>query len=71
MLGDLVWQTEALEIPAERPWPIRRLLGEDDEEVRENIARIVSIQKKYPKMIMVPAHDERAFRFLKDLAGAK
>jgi glyoxylase-like metal-dependent hydrolase (beta-lactamase superfamily II) len=64
LLGDLVWQTEGIEIPAERPWLLRRLLGEDDAAVRENIARIVAISKKYPQIHLLPAHDTRAFRIL-------
>ena len=64
LLGDLVWQNEGIEIPAERPWPVRRMLGEDDAEVRENIARIVAISKKYPQIHLLPAHDARAFRML-------
>lgn len=64
LLGDLVWQNEGIEIPAERPWPIRRLIGEVDAEVRENIGRIVAISKKYPQIRLLPAHDARAFRML-------
>ncbi len=64
LLGDLVWQTEGIELPAERPWPIRRLLGEDDSQVRENISRVVAVSKKYPQIHLLPAHDERAFRML-------
>ena len=62
LLGDLVWQAEGIEIPAERPWPIRRLLGENDAEVRENIARLVAVNKRYPKIHLVPAHDTAAAR---------
>jgi N-acyl homoserine lactone hydrolase len=64
LLGDLVWQNEGIEIPAERPWPLRRMLGENDAEVRENIARIVAIHKKYPQIKLLPAHDARAFQML-------
>jgi N-acyl homoserine lactone hydrolase len=64
LLGDLVWQMEGIEIPAERPWPFRRLLGENDAEVRENMARIAAIHKKYPQIHLLPAHDAGAFRML-------
>lgn len=64
LLGDLVWQSEGIEIPAERPWPIRRLIGENDVEVHENIARIAAIARKYPQIQLLPAHDARAFRML-------
>jgi len=64
LLGDMVWQTEAIEIPAQRPWLVRRLLGENDEEVREGIVHINAISKKYPQIHFLPAHDARAFRML-------
>ncbi len=60
LLGDLVWQTEGVDIPAERPWLSRRLVQENDAEVRENIARVAAIHKRFPEIHMVPAHDGRA-----------
>ncbi len=64
LLGDLVWQTEGIEIPAERPWLLRRVLGENDAEVRENIIHVAAIAKKYPRIHLLPAHDERSFGML-------
>jgi len=64
LLGDLVWQTEGIELPAQKPWLLRRLIGEDDSEVLENIARITAISKKYPHIQLLPAHDPRAFRMI-------
>lgn len=60
LLGDLVWQTEAIDLPAERPWLSRRLVHENDAEVRENITRIAAIHKRFPDIHMIPAHDARA-----------
>lgn len=60
LLGDLVWQTEGITLPAERPWLARRMLGEEDVQVREAIARIVAIHQRYPEVQWIPAHDERA-----------
>ena len=60
LLGDLVWQNEGVDIPAERPWLSRRLVREDDDLVRENIARIAAIHKRFPEIKMVPAHDSIA-----------
>lgn len=59
LLGDLVWQIEGIELPAERPWLSRRLLAEDDAQVRENIARVAAIHKRFPEIQMLPAHDQR------------
>ena len=61
-VGDLVWQTEGLEIPAEKPWPLRRLIGEDDDEVRKDIALIRFASKRYSQIHAIPAHGASAFR---------
>ena len=60
-VGDLVWQAEGLEIPAEKPWPLRRLIGEDDDEVRKDIALIRSASKRYSEIHAFPAHAASAF----------
>ncbi len=62
LVGDLVWQMEGLEIPAEKPWPLRRLIGEDDDEVRKDIALIRSASKRHSQMHAIAAHDASAFR---------
>ncbi len=70
-LGDLVWQMDGIEIPAERPWLLRRMIGENDAEVRENIARIVAVHKKFPDIKLMPAHDARAFATLPVFPGSE
>lgn len=62
LVGDLVWQAEGLEIPAEKPWLLRWLIGEDEKEIDMDIARIQTAIKKYPQIHAIPAHDESAFR---------
>ena len=64
LLGDLVWQTEGIELPAQKPWLLRRLIGEDDSQVLKNIAIMRSIGKKYTQIHLVPAHDPSAFRMI-------
>ncbi|MGJ5243151.1 MBL fold metallo-hydrolase, partial [Bradyrhizobium oligotrophicum] len=60
-VGDLVWQMEGLTRPAEKPWMMRFLIGEDRSEIRTAIARIRAATKLYPQITAVPAHDGRAF----------
>lgn len=60
LLGDLVWQLEGVTRPAERPWFARRLLAEDDAEVRDAITRVAALQRAFPDLRLVPAHDARA-----------
>jgi N-acyl homoserine lactone hydrolase len=62
LVGDLVWQIEGIEIPAEKPWMLRKLIGENNDEVHKDIALIRSAIKKYPQMHAIPAHDASAFR---------
>jgi len=61
MIGDLVWQGEAITEREERAWLLRRLVDVDADGVRENLLRMAAIAAKFPDMIIVPAHDMRGF----------
>ncbi|MFO0616933.1 MAG: MBL fold metallo-hydrolase [Polyangiaceae bacterium] len=67
LIGDLVWQLEGITERAERPWLTRRLADADPEGVRANIARVAAIHEAFPEMIVVPAHDARAFEAIPPL----
>ncbi len=60
LLGDLVWQREGIEIPAERPRLTRWLVDEDSAAVRACIERVAGIHARFPEIRLVPAHDARA-----------
>ena len=60
-VGDLVWQREGITEREEKPWLMRRSADSDSEKVRENILRMSAIATRFPEMIIVPAHDSRAF----------
>jgi len=60
-VGDLVWQMEGLTRPAEKPWMMRLLIGENRSEIRTDIARVRAATTFYPQITAVPAHDTRAF----------
>jgi len=64
LLGDLVWQTEGITIPAERPWISRRLVDWKEAEVRTTIEHIAAIHSRFPQIRLVPAHDARVAREL-------
>ncbi len=64
LIGDLVWQMEGLDLPAEKPWMLRRVIGEDDIEAHKDIALLRAASKKYPQLHLLPAHDSSAFRTL-------
>ena len=61
IIGDLVFQMEGLDLPAEKPWLMRRLIGEYDKAALEGIALVRAAGKKYA-IHPIPAHDAAAFR---------
>lgn len=63
-VGDLVWQAEGLQRPAERPWISRALVDLDAAEVRAQISHLAALQRRFPQLRLVPAHDDRMMREL-------
>lgn len=61
LVGDLVWQVEGIELPAERPWVSRRLVDNDEEKVRVLIGHLHQLHRALPGMLIVPAHDRRVW----------
>jgi glyoxylase-like metal-dependent hydrolase (beta-lactamase superfamily II) len=59
-VGDLVWQREGLDLPAERPWLSRHLVDDDAAEVRSAISHMAAVHARFPEIVIVPAHDARA-----------
>jgi glyoxylase-like metal-dependent hydrolase (beta-lactamase superfamily II) len=60
LIGDVVWQGKALDIPAQRPWIARKLVDSDSAEVREDIEHLAALHRALPQMQMIPAHDQHA-----------
>jgi glyoxylase-like metal-dependent hydrolase (beta-lactamase superfamily II) len=60
-VGDLAWQREGITLREERPWLFRIFADDDGAAVRENLLRMSAIAERFPAMIVVPAHDARAF----------
>ncbi len=67
LVGDLVWQREGIEIPAERPWLTRSQVDADPQHVRQWIVNMHVLQKTFPQLICVPAHDRRVWDELPQL----
>lgn len=63
-VGDLVWQREGIEIPAERPWLSRRLVDVDAAQVRGWITHMHGLARNVPGLVVVPAHDRRVLETL-------
>lgn len=72
-VGDIVWQLEGITERETRPWITRRRADTDAETNSENLLRIVALKERLPGLIIVPAHDIRAFSQMPRLpqAGAR
>ena len=62
LIGDTAWQREGVEWPVDRPWPIRRLIGEDDEAVRRQLRQLHALGAAMPLLRMLPSHDRRQWQ---------
>lgn len=60
-VGDLVWQREGISQRAERPWLQRLMVDLDSEGVKACLLQMVAIAKRFPQLIIIPAHDQRGF----------
>ena len=60
-VGDVVWQLEGITEREERPWVTGRRADTDGEANRENLLRMIALKERLPELIIVPAHDMRAF----------
>jgi glyoxylase-like metal-dependent hydrolase (beta-lactamase superfamily II) len=58
-VGDLVWQREGIELPAERPWGARVVVDDDARLARANVTHMAQVHAAFPAIIMAPAHDAR------------
>jgi N-acyl homoserine lactone hydrolase len=68
-VGDLVWQLEGITLREEHPW-ISRNSDSDAEGTRENLLRMIAIKERLPELIIIPAHDMRAFAEMPTLSPA-
>lgn len=69
LVGDTVWQTEGIEIPAQRPFLARDMVDWDAAQVRGVIVHLHALQQAFPALVMVPAHDRRVWELLPHLAA--
>jgi len=64
LIGDIAWQREGVDLPAERPWLTRTMADHDPAAVRETLVRLHRLQKRDRDLLIVPAHDARAWAAL-------
>lgn len=68
-VGDLVWQREGITEREEKPWLQRTLADRDPAGVRALILHMAALAARFPEIVIVPAHDARAFAELPILEG--
>ncbi|MET0287766.1 MAG: MBL fold metallo-hydrolase [Polyangiales bacterium] len=61
LLGDMVWQNDGIERPAERPWLLRQMVDSDPERNRAAIEHVAALHRAFPELELLPAHDARAW----------
>ncbi len=64
LIGDLAWQHEGVDLPAERPWMSRLLVDDDWAQVRTALLQLHRLRQALPALIVVPAHDRRVMETL-------
>jgi N-acyl homoserine lactone hydrolase len=69
LVGDLVWQKEGMDLPAERPWISRQMVDWDESRVRALIVQMHQLQEAMPNLVIVPAHDRRVWDTLPKLGS--
>ena len=69
-VGDLVWQLEGITQREERDGIVREFADTDAERTRENLLRMIALKERLPDLVIVPAHDIRAFAGMPALAPA-
>ncbi|MFO0547054.1 MAG: MBL fold metallo-hydrolase [Polyangiaceae bacterium] len=67
-IGDLAWQLEGISRREERPWLTRVLSDADPSTARRSIARVAALADANPELVIVPAHDARAYEGIAELA---
>lgn len=64
LVGDLAWQIEGIERPAQRPWVSRLVADQDAATTRAMLEKVHALKAGDPALIVVPAHDARVWETL-------
>lgn len=64
LVGDLVWQIEGVDLPAERPWISRKLVDHDADATRAMVRHMHDLKRRVPGLVVLPAHDRRLWETL-------
>jgi len=70
LIGDIAWQAEGVDRPAQKPW-IARKVDSDRDATRALLIRLHQLKAAVPGLIIVPAHDARVWETLPRLEPTK
>ena len=68
--GDVSWTREGYAWPAEKPWLLRRQVDRDPETVRRRLVQVHRLMLQDPSLVVVPAHDPRVHRRVREELSA-
>jgi glyoxylase-like metal-dependent hydrolase (beta-lactamase superfamily II) len=71
LLGDLSWQLEGITERRQRPWLWRSLGDEDPAAVSGHLLHMAALMARFPELVLLPAHDQRGYARLPQLAAAR
>jgi glyoxylase-like metal-dependent hydrolase (beta-lactamase superfamily II) len=61
LIGDIAWQIEGIDIPAEKPWISRTVADNDADATRSLLEHLHSLKNAFRTLTIVPAHDARVW----------
>ena len=61
LIGDLAWQAEGIDLPAEKPWIARKTADNDAAATRKLLEHMHALKASFPSLGIVPAHDSRVW----------
>lgn len=61
LIGDLAWQAEGIDLPAQKPWIARKIVDEDAGATRQLLEHMHALKARFPGLAIVPAHDSRVW----------
>lgn len=64
LVGDTAWQTEGVDLPAQKPMPARALVDHDAPGTWAALQMLHAAKRALPDLIVVPAHDDRVWKTL-------
>jgi hypothetical protein len=56
-IGDVAWKTAAVDVGAAKFWAASVIVDRDREQTLRSVEQVRAVTRKYPDLVVVPAHD--------------